>query len=147
MSSKQAIRNLQGVFLLLFLILFINILYISISGNHLVSGKNIRAWAKQRGLQTIKVNANRGTIFDRNGEIIAKDSYTYTIIAYLDKARYDELNDKPAYIVDKKLTATKLAPIIKSSETKILEYLNKPKLYQTYLGAKGKGLSLEQKEA
>lgn len=146
MSSKKVINKIKGVFLLLFLILLFNILYLMLTGHHLVSGANIRGWAETRGVQEKTITAERGTIYDRNGEVIAKDSYTYTIVAFLDKSRYDEINDKPAYVVDKELTARKLAPVLKMDKTELKRYLDKKDLYQTYLGSKGKGLSLAQKE-
>jgi penicillin-binding protein 2B len=117
-----------------------------ITGDHLISGADVKKWAENRGVEEKVISAVRGNIYDRNGEVIAKDSYTYTIVAYLNKSRYDEVNDKPAYVVDKEATAKKLAPILDMKESTILSYLNKTNLYQTYLGPKGKGLDLATKE-
>lgn len=151
MLDNKAIRVLHIVFLVLFAILFINILYISVTGKHLISGANINEYAKKRDIQEESISAKRGTIYDRNKEVIAKDTYTYTIIAYLNDNRYDEINDKPAYVINPAKYAQKLAPILKTSEANLYKNLNKNaqeknKYYQTELGSAGKGLSLSQKE-
>ena len=148
MSNNKAITGLHIAFLIIFLILLVNIIYISTTGIHLISGANIGKYAKERAIQTTDISAQRGTIYDRNGDIIAKDTYTYTIIAYLNKERYDDINDKPAYVTNPSEYAKKLAPILKTTEANLLKNLGKDpvKFYQTELGSAGKGLSLSQKE-
>ena len=45
------------------------------------------------------IKANRGTIYDRNNEVIAQDEDTYTIVAYLDESRKG-IGDVDAYVKD-----------------------------------------------
>lgn len=151
MLDNKAIGFLQFAFLVIFLILFINILYIGITGKHFVSSANINKYASDRDIQSETISAKRGNIYDRNGDVIAKDTYTYTIIAYLNDERFDEINNRPAYVTDPKEYAKKLAPILKTTEEDLFKNLNKNankrnEFYQTELGTKGKGLSLSQKE-
>ncbi|MDF9866821.1 penicillin-binding protein 2B [Bacilli bacterium PM5-3] len=148
MLNNKAIKALHIAFLVIFFILFINILYINITGKHLVSGADISGYAKEKSIKEIDITAKRGSIYDRNGDVIAKDTYTYTIVAYLNQERYDDINDKPAHVTNPSEYAKKLAPILKTKEKNILDNLSKDpkKYYQTYLGSAGKGLSLSQKE-
>ncbi|MGZ0902412.1 penicillin-binding protein, partial [Streptococcus thermophilus] len=63
------------------------------------------------------LTANRGTIYDKNGLIIAQDSHTYTVYAILDKT-YVDSNKKPLYVQDKEKTAEKLATVLPLSKAK-----------------------------
>ncbi|MCE2347589.1 hypothetical protein GPX75_10250, partial [Streptococcus thermophilus] len=63
------------------------------------------------------MTANRGTIYDKNGLIIAQDSHTYTVYAILDKT-YVDSNKKPLYVQDKEKTAEKLATVLPLSKAK-----------------------------
>lgn len=146
MFNKKPIKLLYLLFLLLFIIILINILFVNLTGVHLVSGNNISAYKKERDTKTEQISAKRGSIYDRNGEVIAKESNTYTIIAYLNKDRIDRANNKPAYVTDPDVYATKLSKILKADADEIKKLLLQENLYQTYLGSKGKGLSLSQKE-
>lgn len=146
MLNKKAIRSLHIAFLVVFAILFINIIYISVSGHHLLSGANIKKYDDDRSIKKTSVAAKRGAIYDRNGEVIAKDTNSYTIIAYLNKSRIDKVNNRPAYVTDPKMYAKKLAPILKEKESNLYKKLSQTGLYQTQLGVKAKDLSLTQKE-
>ncbi|MEG0283568.1 MAG: penicillin-binding protein [Erysipelotrichales bacterium] len=153
MSNNKAIRLLRIAFLSIFVILFVNIAFLSITGHHLLSGADIRGYKKEHDTKTQVVNAKRGNIYDRNGEIIAKDTYTYKVVAYLNKSRYDDINDRPAYVTNPSEYAKKLSPILKIDENELEKTLSKGEkkdgkdgLYQTELGNKGKGLNISVKE-
>lgn len=154
-NGVLTVRKISVVFLALFFILFINITFIAITGVHLVSGSNINHYAQQRDFKSEPLRAKRGTIYDVNGDVIAKDTVTYNLSAILDKNRYDQVNDKPAYVTDPATYAKKLAPILKMDEKEVLKALSKvsssddPKngVYQTEFGIKGRNLSQSQKDA
>lgn len=146
MSDKKRIKRIYKFFMFLFVIIFVNIAYMSVSGKHLISGKDIAEYKKERDTRIEKISAKRGTIYDRNGEVIAKDSNTYTIIAFLNKDRYDNMKKRPAYVTDPEEYAKKLAPILNADEKELATTLSKKGLFQTELGIKGKGLPLSVKE-
>lgn len=159
-KKKKNVRNhiLHGniilyLSILLFLVLIIRACYLSLSSE--IDGINLKSFASSRTTQTDILPARRGTIYDVNGNILAQNVYSYTIIAYLDPARTTE-PDKPKHVVDINMTAEKLAPILDMEKEKIVEILSKntyvnskgetKQVYQTEFGNKGKGLTELVKE-
>lgn len=147
MWNNKPTRWLHVGFFLIFGMIILNTMVLSVSGYHLVSGTNVKQYAKERDFREEKLSAKRGTIYDRNGNVIAKDRDTYTVIAYLNRDRKTTEN-KPAYVTDPRLYAQKLAPILKAKENDLYKLLSRDpkKYYQTELGIKGKNLTLTQKE-
>ena len=88
-----------------------------------VDGVNIKEFAMARDTVKKTLTATRGTIRDRNGEVLAQNVNSYTVIAYLSPSRTDD-KDKPAHVVDKEMTAEKLSPLINMSKEKIMKLLN-----------------------
>lgn len=139
--------------ILLFLVLIVRACYLSLSSE--VDGINLKKFASSRTTQTDILPARRGTIYDVNGNILAQNVYSYTIIAYLDPARTTDPT-KPKHVVDVDMTAEKLAPILDMEKEKIIEILSKntyvnsngetKQVYQTEFGNKGKGLTELVKE-
>lgn len=109
-----------------------------------VDGINLKEFAESRDVVKKKLTAKRGTIRDRNGEILAQSVNSYTVIAYLSSSRTDD-KDNPQHVVDKEYTAKKLSPLINMSEKKILNLL-KTDAYQVELGPGGRGISELTKE-
>lgn len=109
-----------------------------------IDGTNLQKLASSRTTKTVKLEANRGTIYSANKDVLAQNVTSYKLIAYLDSKRTTNKN-KPQHVVDKELTAEKLAPILGMEKDEILKYLSKEGLYQTEFGNKGKGLSEIQK--
>lgn len=125
-------------------IISFNVFFTTLTGIHLRSGVNVLE-EKAGFQQKVEVlNAKRGMIKDRNGATIAQNRDTYTIVAVLNKDRLGEYS----YVEDRLFTARALAPILDMEEDEILEYLDLQDegRYQTYLGDKGKNLTLEQKK-
>lgn len=138
-------RVLEMLVALVFLVFTGRFLYLSISKT--IDGQNISERTDKIYRRTTTLTANRGTIYDKNGLVIAQDSHTYTLYAVLDKT-YVNSRNKPLYVTDKKNTAKKLATVLPISEKKILKYLN-PKnkdTFQVQFGLAGSGLSLTQKK-
>lgn len=126
-------------------IISFNVFFTTLTGIHLRSGVNVLD-AKEGFQQKVEVlTAKRGIIKDRDGETIAQNRDTYTIVAVLSKDRIGNY----AYVEDRYFTAKSLAPILNMSEDEIMEYLDLQDqgIYQTYLGEKGKNLTIEQKKA
>ena len=105
-----------------------------------VDGVDLKKLASQRTTKTDIEEAKRGTIYSTNGDVLAQNVSSYTLIAYLDSSRTTNEN-RPQHVVDKEDTAVKLAPILGMEKDEILYYLNKEGLYQTEFGVKGKGLT------
>ncbi len=141
------------VIVLLFCAFFWKTAYVSTSEE--VEGVNLKQMAENRVTATKTLKASRGTIFDINGNALAKNTNSYTVIAYLDPSRTK--NEKfPKHVVDKELTATKLAEILeplndKMTYERIYSLLNtretNPNTYQVELGPGGRNISeLTKKE-
>lgn len=111
--------------------------YLSISPK--VDGIDLQKFASKRTTERQVIQAKRGTIYDCNGNVLAENVSSYTLIAYLSDTRtIDE--KKPQHVVDKEKTAEKLAPILGIDKEDVLKLLNK-KAYQTEFGSKGRGLT------
>ena len=76
--------------------------YIQATGE--VEGQVLAAKAEQIYSDSTTIEAKRGTIYDRNGEVIAEDRSSFNLIAILDeKMTIDE--EHPNHVVDIKKTA------------------------------------------
>lgn len=126
------------VTLFLFFILIIRAGQLSLSKE--VDGINLKQFASNRTIKHETILAKRGTIYDVNGEALAQNVYSYTLIAYLADSR-----GEGNYVKDKESTAEKLATVISMDYEKILTLLKK-NVYQTEFGISGKGLTELQKD-
>ena len=111
-----------------------------------VDGIDLKAFSKSHTIKHETILAKRGNIYDINGDILAQNVYSYTLIAYLSPSRGEGY-----YVKDKEETAKKLAEIIDLSEERILALLNSTNsngepLYQTEFGNAGKGLTETTKD-
>lgn len=129
--------------LFLFLIIIVRVSYIALSKK--IDEIDIQSLASKRTTQEIILKANRGTIFDFSGEVLAQDVSSYTLIAYLDSKRTTDPK-KPQHVVDKENTALVLSAILNMDKETVLSYLNKEGVYQTEFGIKGKGLNEIEKD-
>jgi len=125
-------------FFIVMMILFIQFCYLSLSKN--VYGINMKEFASNRNTVTEILTAERGTVYDVEGNVLAQNITSYTLIAYLDSLRTTDEHD-PQHVVDKEYTATKLASILGEENYEyILERLNK-KSKQVEFGNVGKNLT------
>lgn len=135
-TTNQNTKIANGM-LLLTLFLFCLLLYrggvLSLSTE--VDGINLSIFASNRTTRKDTILAKRGTIYDVNGEALAQNVYSYTLIAYLEPSR-----GEGHYVSDKENTAKQLATVISMSEENILSLLNR-NVYQTEFGISGKGLT------
>lgn len=78
-------------FLGLIALLVFNVLFLALTGRHLISQGDVKTYAKEYRSETTKtIKANRGNIYSYDGELIATDRVAYNIIVYLSE-------DRPAY--------------------------------------------------
>lgn len=136
-STINRNARISNIALILTLLLFCVLLYRAgvLSLSKKVDGINLSDFASRRTIKHETILAARGTIYDVNGEALAQNVYSYTLIAYLSPNR-----GAGNYVKNKEETAKKLATVINMSEDKILELLNKD-LYQTEFGLAGRGLT------
>lgn len=131
------------------LVIIANVLFTMITKTHLRSGVDIIAQKEGQETNVTNISASRGTIYDRNGEVIAKDETTYNIVLYLNESRIVG-KDTPAHIVDTNKTARLLSEKLGMDQQAIIDYIENGKnagSYQVELGTKGKNLSPSVKES
>lgn len=129
-------------------IIISNVLFTMVTHKHFRSGVNIKEFKDADISNTQVIKANRGTIYDRNNEVIAQDEDTYTIVAYLDESRKG-IRDVDAYVKDIRKTARLLANELGAEEESIYNTLQEAKdsgKYQTELGIIGKNINNAKKE-
>lgn len=114
----------------LFVAIICKLSYVVLSDK--VDGINLKD--KSTSISTVKktLYADRGNIYDINGEELASTVNSYTVIAYL--------NSNKTNVSDKEKTAKELSPILNMTEEKLIELLNK-KLYQVELRPGGYGIT------
>ncbi|WP_066368328.1 penicillin-binding protein [Neobacillus fumarioli] len=143
MNKKQPYMNLGaailfGIFVLLFFILIFRYFSIQISGEF--AGQPLAAKAQQKYSRKGVLQAVRGDIMDRNGEVIAEDTASYTLIAILSKKMTIDPKH-PQHVVDPSKTAQELAKYIKMDESEIYRRLTEKGKFQVEFGKAGRNLS------
>lgn len=134
------------VFSFFLVVLYIQLVYLSMSKT--VYGKNMSKFAQSRNTVRQTIKANRGTIYDSNGEALALNVSSYTLFAYLDETR-SKNSSVLLHVKDLENTAEKLASVLgedKEYYLKILENGKKNKRKQVEFGTVGRGISELVKE-
>lgn len=109
-----------------------------------VGNETISSFIRNRNTEEEVIMPVRGSIRDSNGNILAEDVASYSIIAYLDPSR-SEGSDELLHVADIDITAEKLAPLLDTDVGFIKNMLSKD-LYQVELGSGGRNLSQIQME-
>lgn len=130
----------------LFIVFGISLTYRCLVDYEATKGVSISEFIQNRNINEEVILPVRGTIYDINGNPLAQDVASYTLIAYLDESRGKDNNDNYRYVVDKKKTAEELSKKIDTKYERILEILNKD-AYQVEFGTGGKNLSQLEMEA
>ncbi|MEK5443230.1 penicillin-binding protein [Fredinandcohnia sp. FSL W7-1320] len=131
------------IFALLFFTLMARFVYIQGTGK--VDGVVLAALAEEKYTKQRAIEAKRGAIYDRNGNPIAEDTSSFTVVAILD----EELTineDDPKHVVDPEETASKLALLLKMDENEIYKILTKPDRKQVEFGTNGRDISTSLKQ-
>ena len=145
--KKKATVKISKVIILIVVFLFvaaiIKLSYVVLSSE--VDGVDLQVMSASITTTEEVLYANRGNIYDVNGELLATTVNAYTVIAYLDESRTTDSNN-PRNVVDKEATAAALSPLLGMSEERLLELLNKD-AYQVELGPGGRGITEVLKKA
>lgn len=144
MKGKVALKKWNApiicffTFFIVMLILFLQFCYLSLSKK--VYGINMKEFASNRNTVSSVLTAKRGNIYDAEGNVLAQNIISYTLIAYLDPTRTIDEND-PKHVVDKEYTAIKLASVLgEENKEYILKRLN-TNSKQVEFGSIGKNLT------
>ncbi len=130
-------KKILLIYLFILFALLIQFAYISLSPR--VYGDNLKQIAANRTTVSKDLIANRGTIFDSDGNILATNVTSYTLIAYLKASRTTDKND-PKHVVDKKKTAEALSKVLEAPYDYIYKRLNEDR-YQVEFGSYGSKLT------
>lgn len=131
----------------LFLVLIGRLCYLCLV-DYEVGNISITAFIKNRNTKEEVIMPKRGTIYDVNGNILASDVVSYTLLAYLSDTRVDA-NGNKNYVEDIEDTSNKLASVLGTEASQIKEILEKGienNKYQVEFGTIGKGLTELVKE-
>ncbi|WP_338655790.1 penicillin-binding protein [Sporosarcina psychrophila] len=145
---KKKFRFQWGAFLMflvyggLFFLLFGRILFIQATGQ--AEGKVMATLAESKYARESVLKADRGTIVDRNGELIASDTLSYRLIAVLSKDA-SKGSKKPLHITDIEKTAEVLAEYLPLEKDAIVSRLTnvKAETYQVEFGKAGRDINHE----
>jgi penicillin-binding protein 2B len=129
-----------GILMALFTMLFFVLTskFFLVASSQSAEGVDLIEYGKRKWMKSDVLDAKRGTMFDRNGEVIAQDIPSYSVIAILDK-------NYPNHIKDPEKAAEKLAKVLDTDEEKLVELLSKEGRFQIELPA-GRKVSYRKKE-
>ncbi|MDO1605265.1 penicillin-binding transpeptidase domain-containing protein [Lactobacillus sp. YT155] len=137
-------KVLVAAFALIFVIFIFQFAKIAMTGQ--AKGQNLSYRTKFKYTQKNPLIAQRGNIFDANGDMVASNAGEFSIYAILDKQNRTKTG-KIDYVKDKEKTAEVLSKYLALDKETILKYLNsKKKAFQVEFGSAGKKLSLHTKE-
>lgn len=139
-NRKQVGKNLSVLAIFLFFLFLIN--FAMIIGTDKKFGVTLSDQAKKVHEETVIVPAKRGTIYDRNGAVIAEDATTYNVYAVIDK-KYKSATGKILYVEESQFK--KVAEIFKQylgmDEDYVIQQLSQKKLKQVSFGSNGNGIT------
>ncbi len=139
--KKRATVKISKLVILVVAFLFVaaigKLSYVALSSE--VDGIDLQAMSASITTTEEVLYANRGNIYDINGELLATTVNSYTVVAYLDESRTTD-EDNPQHVVDKEATAAALAPLLEMTEERLLELLSRD-AYQVELGPGGRGIT------
>ncbi len=147
-KEKNDLKNIRfsrtyilvGLFVFGLIIYRINML----SSSEIVENVNLQQLASNRTTKQETLYSKRGTIYDVNGDVLAQNVSSYTLIAYLSPSRTGN-SKTPQHVVDVDYTAEQLSTVLDIPKEQIVYYLSKD-AYQVELGSKAKNLSELKKD-
>ena len=146
-QSNRTLRFIYLIALVMISLIVINVFLVTVFKVHIRSGVSLDYYISNASSVRETIFADRGNIYDANGQVIAHNQRTYDIICYLDSSRKGNGNT-PAYIDDPVYTSTVLSMYLDMEPDEIYYFLTAhPDWYQTELGIKGRNLSAETRDA
>ncbi|WP_338048364.1 penicillin-binding protein [Paraliobacillus sediminis] len=149
MKKNKTTSTMANLFIIIFVVIFLTLsgrfLYIQATGE--IQGIDLQDWADDRRTNNYAIEANRGTIYDRNGMDLAQDRATYGLYAIVDQA-YSSDPDKPKHVDNVDATAVALAPLLEMEVAEIKSILQsgiESDKFQVEFGTNGSQLSQETK--
>lgn len=133
--TKRAIFFLV-IFMTIILVLFFRFVYIQAAKE--VQGTDLQKLVESRWSESRTIDGHRGSIHDRNGDVLAEEIPSYTIIAILDN-RFDN------HVTDVQDTAKKLSEVLGISVESVENQLSKDAI-QVELGSQAKNISFEKRK-
>ncbi len=144
MNAKKNKTNISMIVFLVFFfcifLLYVRYVYLALSPK--IDGIDMTSFAASRNTVKQTISAKRGVIYDKDGNTLALNVSSYTLIASLEKSKIYMGED---YVKDKEETARKLAQVLGAPEDYILKQLNQD-AYQVELGIYGSGLTELKKD-
>lgn len=143
MNQFKSAKIAYVVFALVIFSLVANIVYLGVTGKHLISGADIATFAKSRGKAKTIDYATRGEIYTSDNEVVASNVKKYKLIAIVSSSRINHGKDD-AYVKDIMATANAIAPIIGMDPTVMAQKLQEKVdagAYQVEFGTNGNDLS------
>ncbi|WP_430734203.1 stage V sporulation protein D [Fodinisporobacter ferrooxydans] len=116
-------------FFVVFALLIVRLAYLQLIKSPWLTEQAENLWKRN-----IPVEAMRGTIFDREGQVLAYNGSAATVVVI------------PSQVKDKQATAAKLAKVLDASTEEILKRIQKRTLL-VYLGPKGRRISDDKAKA
>ena len=139
--NNNKIKLNKYIYVFIFLLFFVlggRLVYLC-TYNYNVGNITISQFIENRNIKEDTILPERGIIYDSNGNALAEDVSSYTVIAYLDEKR-SEGSDTLRHVKNIEETATVLEPYLNTSKEKLIELLSKD-AYQVELGSGGRNLS------
>ena len=135
-------KKIYAFFLVFIFALFLQL--IRLSTFKTVYGINMREFSLNRNTTSNTIYAKRGSIFDRDGNPLAINVTSYTVIAYLSPTRTGS-SSTIKHVQDPEYTAYKLSPILDMSVEKLTNLMSQ-NAYQVELGPGGRGITELKKQ-
>lgn len=145
-NRRQVAKNLSLLSILVFFIFLIN--FAVIIGTNSKFGKNLSELSHQVHQKTEIVPAKRGTIYDRNGAVIAEDATTYNVYAIIDKT-YKSAKGEVLYVEESQYNqvADVFNRYLGMEKDYVVQQLSQKKLNQVSFGAAGNDISYSNMDA
>lgn len=124
------------LFSILFLILFLRIIYIQVTGEF--AGYDLVTKAEEKYTSKQTIEAQRGKILDNKGNILVGNKPSYDVIAILDENMTTNERD-PQHVKDPEKTAIQLAPLLNMDVKDVTQILSKDKK-QVEFGKNGQSI-------
>ena len=142
-KKKKKINWAMILFFFFFLCIFLIYLrFLQISLSKKIDNIDIQKFAASRNTVRKTLKAKRGNIYDVEGNILALNVSSYTLVISLEKSKvYNGDN----YVHDLELTATKLSEVLNADKEFILKQISQD-AYQVELGVYGSGLTELKKD-